>query len=574
MSEFLNDGQARYDSARRLFLTATLAIGALFVYQSFVTPPPAPDADVAEGSGEGSGEIADADAEGSADAPTEGSGETVAEPVEVDEIEALRDVLLRTESMHVRLSNDGARLEHVEIIAPERYQPHEDLAGVFPVEDDEYLPLVVRIGGLPDLTATSRFAIDASVGEVVEALDDSDVRDEVAYRWQAPDGLIEVVKRFAPSELPYGTRMEVTVINRSDRERRFDDFVLDVAGSYDPDASGGMFGVGSSQLGAVCAGEFGTERKPAPKVKDDGRHAFVGAVRFAGVAESYFMTAAIPDADVETIGCRFDVIDDQHIVTHLDADGFVVPAGGEATFGFTVFTGPKDERFLREYGDAELTDAVDFGWFSFLAVPIRILLLFYQGLVFNWGLAIILLTVTIKVFLFPITHKSFKNMEKMREIQPQLQAIQKKYENDRMKLAEEQMKLFREAGTSPLGGCLPMVLQMPIYIALYRTIWGSTELYNAPFALWITDLSQKDPYFILPIAMGAIMFIQQRLMPQAVDNPQMKMMQTIMPVMFTAMMLFLPSGLVLYILVNMLLSIAQQLWIRRGMKKPETTKKT
>ena len=571
MSEFLNDGQARYDSARRLFLTATLAIGALFVYQSFVTPPPPPPSEATDGSGEGSGDVAEA--EGSTEAAAEGSGEALAEPVEIEAVDALRDVVLATDAHEIRLSNDGARLEHVEILEPERYRPHEDLAGVFPVEDDEHLPLVVRVGGLPDLTSSSRFSIDEDASPILEERDEADLREAVTYRWQAPDGQIVVEKRFTTTDLSYGTRMDVVVINNGDRDRRFDDLAIEVAGSYDPEASGGMFGVGSSQLGGVCGGDFGVERKPAPKVKDDGRHVFPGSVRFAGVAEAYFMTAVIPDADVVSTGCRFDVIDGEHILSGLAVEGFVVPAGGEMTFGFTVFSGPKDERFLREYGAAELTDAVDFGWFSFLAVPIRILLLFWQGLVINWGIAIILLTVTIKLFLFPITQKSFKNMEKMREIQPELQALQKKYENDRMKLAEEQMKLFREAGTSPLGGCLPMVLQMPIYIALYRTIWGSTELYNAPFALWITDLSQKDPYFILPIAMGAIMFIQQRLMPQAVDNPQMKMMQTIMPVMFTAMMLFLPSGLVLYILVNMLLSIAQQLWIRRGMKKPEPAKK-
>ena len=200
--------------------------------------------------------------------------------------------------------------------------------------------------------------------------------------------------------------------------------------------------------------------------------------------------------------------------------------------------------------------------FSFLALPIRMLLLLLQGFVVNWGLAIILLTFVIKLILLPITQKGYESMEKMKRVQPKLKALQTKYENDKMKLAEEQMALFKAEGVSPLGGCLPMLMQMPIYFALYRTIWGSTELYNAPFVLWIQDLSQRDPYYVLPVLMGGVMFIQQRLMPQAADNPQLQMVNKIMPIMFTGFMLFLPSGLVLYIFVNMLLSILQMLYIR------------
>jgi YidC/Oxa1 family membrane protein insertase len=217
--------------------------------------------------------------------------------------------------------------------------------------------------------------------------------------------------------------------------------------------------------------------------------------------------------------------------------------------------------------NAELHDAIDLGWFSFLAIPIREILVFFHRIAPNWGVAIIMLTMFIKLLLFPVTHKAFVSMEKMRELQPQIAALQKKYENDRMKLGEEQMKLFRESGTSPFGGCLPMILQMPIYIALYRTIQGTTELYNAPFVLWIQDLSHQDPYLILPLLMGVTMWGQNKLSPQAIDNPQMAAVQKIMPFMFTAFMLFLPSGLVLYIFVNMLLSIAQQLYIRRSLEK-------
>ena len=171
--------------------------------------------------------------------------------------------------------------------------------------------------------------------------------------------------------------------------------------------------------------------------------------------------------------------------------------------------------------------------------------------------------------LFPITQKGYESMEKMKRVQPKLKKLQEKYENDKMKLAEEQMKLFKDEGVSPAGGCLPMLAQMPIYFALYRTIWGSAELYRAPFFGWLDDLSQSDPYFILPALMGLTMLFQQRLMPQSVDNPQMAMISKVMPVMFTVFMLFLPSGLVLYIFINMLLSIGQMLYIRKKFGDPK-----
>jgi YidC/Oxa1 family membrane protein insertase len=322
----------------------------------------------------------------------------------------------------------------------------------------------------------------------------------------------------------------------------------------------------------LCVGQETTERSAAKGL--DETISVASKVSFGGLDEQYFLhsVAATTEsgAAAELSRCSFGPTIDGVLKTTLSTGPLTVAANGSARSHFSVYAGPKTEQFLGAYPHG-LTGSINLGWFSFLAVPIRWTLVFFHGWVNNWGLAIILLTIAIKILLYMPTAKSMRSMEKLREIQPKVAELQKLYANDQMKLAEAQMKLFKEAGTSPFGGCLPTLLQMPIYVALYRTVWGSAELYRAEFVFWITDLSKRDPYFALPVLMGVMMFAQVRLTPQAVDNPQMKMMQNIMPFLFTTMMLFLPSGLVLYIVVNTVLSIAQQLWIKREMEIEKTS---
>jgi len=166
----------------------------------------------------------------------------------------------------------------------------------------------------------------------------------------------------------------------------------------------------------------------------------------------------------------------------------------------------------------------------------------------------------------PLTHKQYKSMASMKLIQPEMQALQAKYKDDKLKLQQKMMELYKENNVKPLAGCLPALAMMPIYFALYRTIYSAVELFQAPFGFWIQDLSAKDPYFVTPVLLGVLMFVQTRLNPQAGDQTQQRIMMTVMPVMFTAFMLFLPSGLVVYIAVNTVLGIVQQMLL---MKKSE-----
>jgi YidC/Oxa1 family membrane protein insertase len=188
----------------------------------------------------------------------------------------------------------------------------------------------------------------------------------------------------------------------------------------------------------------------------------------------------------------------------------------------------------------------------------------------NWGISIILLTVTVKILTFPLQHKSMKSMQEMQHLQPQIEELKKKYAGDQQRLNVEQMKLFKEHGVNPMGSCLPMLIQMPVWLALYTALQVSVDLYNSVFIPgWLEDLTAKDPYYVLPVAMGITMLLTQVLTPTPMSQPGQKTMGYAMSLFFSVLMLNLPSGLTLYIFVNNILSIIQQIYLRRSMKPPK-----
>ncbi len=241
----------------------------------------------------------------------------------------------------------------------------------------------------------------------------------------------------------------------------------------------------------------------------------------------------------------------------------VLQPGESHTEKFTVFYGTKEMDLLKEEG-VGLEKSVTFGWTGFLAEPLLIALNFFNGFIGNYGLAIIFLTIVVKLLMFPLSNASYKSMSKMRVLQPKIKELQEKYKKDKETLNKETMLLYQKEGVNPLGGCLPMFIQMPVYIALYYMIQNAVELYNAPFLpFWLTDLSEKDPFYIIPVSLGLLMFLQTKLTPQTMDNAQAKIMMYTMPVVFTWISLVLPSGMTLYWFVNTLLGIAQQLYVNK-----------
>jgi YidC/Oxa1 family membrane protein insertase len=216
---------------------------------------------------------------------------------------------------------------------------------------------------------------------------------------------------------------------------------------------------------------------------------------------------------------------------------------------------------------------VDYGWLTILSEPLFWLLSKVHGVVANWGLAIILVTILIKLVFYKLTETSGRSMAKMREIQPRMKALQDRYKDDRQQLSQAMMELYKREKVNPAAGCLPILIQMPFFLAFYWVLLESVEMRQAPFALWITDLSSRDPYFILPLIMGAAMFFQQKLNPAPADPVQAKVMQ-VMPIVFTGFFAFFPSGLVLYWVTNTVLSIAQQWHINKVVGRESAKRKS
>ena len=236
------------------------------------------------------------------------------------------------------------------------------------------------------------------------------------------------------------------------------------------------------------------------------------------------------------------------------------------------FIGPKDHRILESI-DPRLTDMIEYGFFTFIAKPMFKLLLFLYEMIGNWGWAIVLITILIRLVLFPLTFKGMLSMNKMKELAPKVKELQQKYKDDRQKLNAHMMELYKKHGANPMGGCLPMLLQIPVFFAIYRVLLNAIELKGAPWILWITDLSVKDPYFVLPILMGATMYWNQKITPMSVTDPTQEKVMKFLPIIFTFFFVTFPAGLTLYWFVNNLLSVAQQYFVNAYMDQQKKLKK-
>jgi len=310
-------------------------------------------------------------------------------------------------------------------------------------------------------------------------------------------------------------------------------------------------------------------------VEADQDLAHPGPMVWTALHDRYFAAALIPD-DPDALSFVAKDVEGRPMVGLLYPALDIAP-GTEKVVELKLYAGPKELKRLREAGH-NLHDLVNLGWFDFLAWPALYFLQFLNGFVGNYGVAIIMITLIQKIAFFPLAHKSHKSMQAMQALQPKMQAIKEKYKNNPQKINQETMELYKKQGVNPLGGCLPMVIQIPIFIALYNALSSSVELWHAPFTLWITDLSAPDILFSIPIAgdafpiralaliMGISMFIQQKMTPVGMDPRQAKMMLYMMPVMFTFIFWAMPSGLVLYWLVNNVLQIGHQYHLNRTFK--------
>jgi len=281
-------------------------------------------------------------------------------------------------------------------------------------------------------------------------------------------------------------------------------------------------------------------------------------VKVASVGTQYFSQSLVDHSKIAP-EFRYEVEGDARVAqaslrySALNKDNFELE--------YEAFIGPKYLNVMEKI-DPALPAVIDFGFFSWLAKPMLELLKVFHNFLGNWGFAIILLTIIIRMVVLPFTMMSYKSMNKMKLIQPKIKALKEKYKDDAQKLNQEMMLLMRDNKVNPLGGCLPMLLQFPVFIALYQVLGQSVELYQAPFMFWINDLSLKDPYYVLPVLMGLTMFVQQKITPNTMDPAQQKVMM-FLPLVFVLFMVGLPSGLTLYIFVSSLFAILQQVFFMR-----------
>ena len=382
------------------------------------------------------------------------------------------------------------------------------------------------------------------------------------------DGGLPVIKRFGFNRGSYLIDISFIVDNQSSAEWQGNAFGQVKRDAFDDPSGAGFFS--RSYLGFVATSDddpyikipFGDVADGAGSVDMNGG--------WIGFSQKYFLSAWIPSTETTN---RFNTRTNNinQYFGEFTSSSFVVPARSTGSQTVQFYAGPKEKNSLAEISP-NLDLNVDYGFLWFLANPIYWLLAQINSIIGNYGVSIIILTIIVKGLLFKLSEKQFQSMAGMRRLMPKMQQLKDSYADDKMKLQQATMALYKKEKINPLGGCLPLLAQMPVFIALYWVLLESVELRHAPFVFWLNDLSVTDPFFVLPLLMGVTMFIQMRLNPPPADPMQAKVMQ-FMPVMMTGMFLFFPSGLVLYWVTNSVLGILQQWYITRKIEASYEAKK-
>ena len=401
----------------------------------------------------------------------------------------------------------------------------------------------------------------------VDTLSVKEGSQKITFSWTSNQGVV-VEKTYSFDPDSYMMGLDVNVKNGSDRAIQ-DKLYLVLRGSVSTDARAYGFEGPSALI------NDNLEEVDVDDIAD--KNTYSGSLKWVAVQDRYFMTSIIPD-HAEEATMRLYVKEGNLLeAQYLNPVSDIRP-GTQRTYQYALFFGPRSTKVLEEAGH-DLSKALNFGFFDIIAKPCVWLMNLLYGVIPNYGIAIIILTLLIKIVLWPLGSKSYKSMSEMKKIQPLMKEIREKYKDDKKKMNEEVMSLYRTYKINPLGGCLPMVVQLPVFFALYRMLYQAIELRHAPFFLWIDDLSAPDRLFrfpvdhipfmeppygipVLTLIMGASMLLQQKMSPPMGDPTQAKMMM-FMPVIFTVIFINFSSGLVLYWLVNNILSIAQQYYIQK-----------
>jgi YidC/Oxa1 family membrane protein insertase len=551
---------------KRVIVAVVLSFVVLYAYQAIFAPKPVPrpktaQTELARGSAApGAGQsAAPAGSPGAAAAATAelspAAPPVPAAAIEVADTEA-RDIVIDTEAVHAVFTNRGAALKSW------RLNAYKDKAGK-PVDlVPQTLPDVPK----PFQIETGNSAIDARANTALYRVDGGGAtRDPqkgthlLAFEYREAGGL-RVRKQFAIDPARFTIRVAIGAEMGGSPANVA---VVMGPGPGDIETSGTSQYLMGARANLYRDGKV--ERHDAAGLLK--QPVFEGPFRWAGVDDHYFLSAALSGAGNVRVEYRPQTTQDAAGQAQHTFVGYAVNLPGQAVDA-TFFLGPKAFNLLKSI-DSELVRAIDYGMFAWLVVPLLGALNWVNGYVGNYGWSIIVLTFLINVAIFPLRHKSVVSMKKMQELKPQIDAIQARYgklkttDPAKQKMNQEVMEVYKKAGANPASGCVPMLLTMPVLFAFYSMLAYSIELRGAPFGLWIKDLSVFDPFYVAPILTGITMLVQQRMTPQTSADPVQQKMFMLMPVIFTAMFLWAPSGLNIYWLVNNVLAIAQQYFTNR-----------
>ena len=490
-------------------------------------------------------------------------------------------ISVQTDLYHLWISPKGGDIVRVELLNHDKSKDSDQPFVM--LESDPKRTYVAQSGliGLngPDSSRSGRpnYDFEKTTYTLSDAKDAKDKEGKATKILNVPmvfktaDG-VEIIKTFSFKQGAYPIDVSYQVVNRSAQNwqgQMFGQIKRD--NSEDP----GKSDQGIFTLGTFLGGAWGTPDEHYNKLKfanfTDEKLNVDAKGGWVAMVQHYFVSAWIPG---QFGGQEYTAkLESRKSTDGMNIIGFTsptinVPAGKAMSIDATFYSGPKVQSELKDLA-VGLNQTVDYGWLWPIAKLLFIGLQFFHGIVGNWGWSIILLTVLVKLILWPLSAKSYRSMAKMRVIAPEMQRMKEEFGEDRMRFSQEMMALYKREQVNPLSGCLPLLIQMPIFLALYWVLMESVELRHAPWMLWIQDLSAMDPWFILPLIMGVTMFVQQMLNPQPADPMQAKVFK-IMPIMFTVFMLFFPAGLVLYWIVNNSITILQQWFINKSVEKAKS----
>ncbi len=451
-------------------------------------------------------------------------------PIQKTQIDArARDIVVETDLYKAVFSTQGATIKYWEL---KTHKINDE--SVILLAAPGVMPPLAIIFDSPDRNLPQRFVYETNTNDITLSAQGK-TQGELVFTYS--DGNMKIAKYFTFHNDGYNVDLSIETQNTP----AYKVPIGTEFGVFNPEE--GM----RSHAGPLL---LNRENKKTDFAEGDDNEFIPGTVKWIAQEDQYFTAALVPLDDID--GTEF-----WKEGTSMDIAVKLQPG----KHNFILYAGPKEYDRLKSF-DVGLEHMIDFGWFAFVAMPLFWVLKWLYSYFGNYGWAIMVLTIAVRIPFIPILNKSQQSMKKMQKVQPLMAELKEKYKNDPNKMQKETMALYKKHKVNPIGGCLPMFLQIPVFIALYNVLLKAIELRGAPFALWITDLAVKDPYYVMPIIMGATMVLQQKMTPSAMDPKQAKMMM-LMPVVFTFMFLSFPAGLVLYWLVNNTLGIIQQYFVNK-----------